>query len=139
MSTDEERTAWVDGLRQLADFVEANPELPLPHAGAAIYLWGENPKADLANAVRIMGNVEKKADDFFIGADRKFGPITLSVKAARETVCERVVVGTRTRTHDVPPAGVVMEKREVTEEIVKWICPPSILALGSADSEPVAS
>ncbi len=129
MSTTEERTAVVYGLRQLADFIESRTDLPLPTCRASLYLWGDDARPQLAGIARVLGTAAKKADEFYYGLTKDFGPVVLSVKASRENVCERVVVGTKTTEYLVPPPGVEMEKRIDTEEIVEWICPPSILAL----------
>lgn len=135
MSEPEKREAWVEGLRQLADFVEAHPEMPLPMSGATLYLWGADAKTELAALVRILGNVEKEASESFFGVTRRFGPHALSVKASRENVCQRVVVGTKTETYQVPPEGIEMVERTRSVELVEWICPPSILALAGDSPE----
>lgn len=131
------RSEYVDGLRQLADFIEAHPELPgLLHCRAGIYLWGDSAKAELAVAAMAMGTAAKRADDFYFGVEKSFGPVVLSVKAGRDNVCERVVTGTKTTEYLVPPEGVEMVKKTHTEDIVEWVCPPSLLALAD---EAVAS
>lgn len=139
MSNTDQRTAVVDGLRQLADFIESHPDMPLPTCRGSIYLWGDDAKTQLANIATSLGTAAKKADEFYYGLTKDFGPVSLSVKASRENVCERVVVGTKTTEYLVPPPGVEMEKRIHTEEIVEWVCPPSILAMAAAEPESVAS
>ncbi len=136
MSDTDERAQVVNGLRQLADFIESRTDLPLPTCRASLYLWGNDAKAELANIARLLGTAAKQADDHYIGLTKGFGPVVLTVKASRENVCERVVVGTKTTEYLVPPPGVEMEKRTHTEDIVEWVCPPSILAF--ADTEAVA-
>lgn len=142
-STDEaiaraERIAWLNGIRQMADFLEQHPDVPLPSDHQPVYIWGTDAKRQLAAAALALGDAEKEADASFFSLVRRFGPIVYTVKACRENVCERVVVGTKTITTQVPPEGVEMLTVTSEEEIVEWRCPPSILAFG-ADDEAVAS
>ncbi len=132
MSTTEERTAWVDGLRQLADFIEATPEFTLPSCAATIYLWGDrgtDPKGELARLVRLLGAGTKTADDMWIGVERRFGPIKLDVRARRKTVCERVLVGTTTEKRYRAPEGIELLEVDETVDVYEWVCPPSLLGL----------
>jgi hypothetical protein len=133
----DERAAFVDGLRQLATFIESTPGFPVPNAWGSVYLWGDGAKSQMASAARMLGNVDKTADDFYFGIERHFGPITLTVKASRTNVCERVVTGTKIETYDVLPEGVQVTTATREVEIVEWVCPPSILALAS-DAEAAA-
>lgn len=138
MSAEEDRAAWLTGLRQMADFLEAHPAVPLPSVHQPVYIWGADAQRQLAAAALALGDAEKEADASFFSLVRRFGPIVYTVKAYRENVCERVVVGTKTITTQVPPEGVEMLTVTREEDVVEWRCPPSILAFGAED-EAVAS
>ena len=56
---DPKRAAYIDGLRQLADVLEAHAELPLPYEGSRtamtfFFLFSEDPRAAMAAAVRAL-------------------------------------------------------------------------------------
>lgn len=111
--TDKGRAEFLQGLRDIADFLESHPELPLPYLGTGSertgtphvltdYIIGDEPREQLAQITRALasmgGTVHKYADDndrysrFLVW--RAFGPIALAYQADRSEVCERVVVGT---------------------------------------------
>lgn len=103
----ERRTAVIQGLRDLADYLDQRQDVPAPysvHAGVA--LW---TKEQLTKAARSMGGAHKDYSDKFFSLQRTFGPVTFEVFINREEVCEKTVIGTRV----VP---------EHTEEIVQWNC-----------------
>jgi hypothetical protein len=134
------RAAFTRGLREIADFLDAHPDVPLPylessaHSGGElrpslpIYLWGDDQREQLAAIAREMGRAEKSANDrtkqFYVY--RTFGGIDLVAAADRDTVCERVVVATEQVTKEVPdpealaavPTVTVVE----TVETVEWRC-----------------
>lgn len=136
------RVEWLDSLRQIADWLAEHPEVPQPYhligSELYIYLHGGDSRTKLAAIARAFGNADKRVDGSRFGVARRFGAITLIASAAREEVCERVVIGTREVTEDKPdPAAVAaLPKVPVTTvvEDVRWVCPPSLLA--AADSEP---
>ncbi|MDP7337678.1 MAG: hypothetical protein QF786_00050 [Vicinamibacterales bacterium] len=114
--------AFVGGLRDLADWYEAHPEVTLPSSTVNIY-----PDVREFSAVaRAMGSAEKEAVGSWFVLAKSFGPISLEANADRDEVCTKRVVGTRTETKRVPTA---FEDREVDVEIVEWDC-PSLLAGG---------
>lgn len=87
------------GLRSLADFIDANPDLP----------WGQTyaPKIEVypvtadatAEFASVAGGWQKRPagrNGELMDLHREFGPIVLSVIVARDQVCERKVVGVET-------------------------------------------
>jgi hypothetical protein len=140
-TTDTARAAYIDGLRQIADWLEQHPEVPTPHLGHAgsakliatntptlsIYVWND-PKKQMAAIARAMGTAEKEHDGDRFRLIRHFAGIALAVSATRDEVCERVVTGTREVTEKVrdPEALAAVPLVEVTRtmEDVEWICPP---------------
>lgn len=133
------RREYNDGLRQLADFLDAHPEVPLPYMGSyqtgtfqptmSIILIGDDQKEILADIARAMGTAAKRVDD---DRFRQFGGIALSVSASREQVCERVVVGTHEEIVEEPDAEALaaVPTRKVTKvvEDVEWKCTPLLAA-----------
>jgi len=135
------RQAFIDGLHQIADFLAEHPEVPLPYLGGdiragiprhclPIYLVSGPQREDLAVIAKAMGSASKVVDPdgdrFYV--TRRFGAITLAASASRDEVCERVVVGTKEVTREVPdPAALAaVPKVSVTEVIeqVEWRCSP---------------
>lgn len=125
---------YTDGLRELADWLDAHPEW-VPFTGEYLYSWQHN--ADLSTMVRAardMGTAEKEINENTgtFKLVKRFGPHAFTIFADRAAVCERVVVGTHveTKLERVPVGEVVYEEREVEHlvEDVRWICPPSLLA-----------
>jgi hypothetical protein len=117
----DERTKAIQGLRQLADFLEAHPAVPLP------VLWGLNAyarsRADLAAAARV-GGWTKSYNDSWFALSREFGEgaVTLEINIERGQVCRKVVTGTR----------VVPAQPESVVETYDWVCDePALLAEGA--------
>lgn len=138
------RAEYIRGLREIADWLEAHPEVQLPYlkttqTGAhedtlEIYLVGNDQKAQLATIARAMGKAEKVTIDSLqrFNLVRRFAGIAVVAVANREEVCEKRVLRTETVTEVVPDpeymAAAPLVEREKVKEVVKWVCPPSILA-----------
>lgn len=138
-----DRTAFVQGLRELADALEASPEIPLPYRYFSARVTSPNHldddgkskhakrrAAEIARA--IPAKVDKQSLGSLFALVTSFGPIKLEVFFDRDQVCERVVTGTRTVTEEEPDPEEVdkLPKRTVTREVedVEWRCPDSLLA-----------
>lgn len=138
------RAEYIRGLREIADWLEAHPEVPLPYLGTTqggrsesglhIYLGSDrDQKAELAKIARAMGKAEKVPHDDLgrLNLVRRFAGIALIAVADRDEVCEKVVLSTETVTEMVPDpeymAIAPMIQRETVKEIVEWRC-TSILA-----------
>ena len=127
---------YTDGLRELADWLDAHPEW-LPGGGANFYSYvhgasaDEDMKAVMARVARDMGTATKRIDENSFSLDKQFGPHTFTAFTNRAKVCERVVVGTHIEktVEKVPVGEVVYEEREIEVEVeeVEWVCPPSLL------------
>lgn len=138
MSTNPKTIALVDGLRALAAMIEAHPEAA---EAAKVHWWLEKVNvpvgskevvAAMARAgLKAGAKVTKWQDSKHAGVDVKFGPVGLRVYLAREEICERVVVGTREVTEEVPDPDALAAIPKVTVtttvEDVEWRC-GSILA-----------
>lgn len=143
-----DRTAFAQGLRDLADALDAHPEIPLPTTPffARIHPptdldderkreYARRRAAEIARA--IPSKVDKQAFGSVFSLSAKFGPISVDFDFNREQVCERVVTGTRTVTEEEPDPDAMAQvpKRTVTREVedVEWRCPDSLL--GSTDGD----
>jgi hypothetical protein len=132
--TDEKRAETIKGLRDFADFLEANPEASVPFSGLLAMDFPQS-KAEMATAAKGLGGHWEKTDrvDGQFQLKRNFGPwceYRLSIN--REAVCERIVKGTREITLTAPDpeaiAALPQIERTETVEDIEWICPPSLLS-----------
>lgn len=116
----------VQGLRALADFIEANPGLPWDPTYWELGVYGINAE-DAAAFARSTGTWDKipaGSDGELLKIQRSFGPIKLGVFARRDEVCEKVVVGTETVAIPDPVALAAVPTVEVEREVVEWKCRP---------------
>lgn len=123
-STDE-RTAYTDGLRALADWLDTNPHIDLPWTGSEydtfqLAVW--TTKEQLATIARALpGKVRKEFHTTTVDIHASFGGLHVRAYAGRSEVCERIVTGTETVT--VPAVEAKPETTE-TREVVEWRCTP---------------
>lgn len=135
-------TELAQGLRALADMVEANPELAPELRWALGKLYApvspnRKPKKLISEFIRAAkahgAKVFKRSLDKHSGVDLFFGPVGVWVYADRNLVCERKVIGTK-KVIDMVPDPVLLAAVptiEVTrdEDVVTWICPPYLEAV----------
>lgn len=141
--TDAQQTAA--GLRELADFIDANPDLPgLRHTFANVSVFPRDKEGVAAwarAAMKATGKASKLQDGTWAGVQLEFGPdrehtgrpVRIAVRIEREEVCERVVTGTRLETKEVPDpealAAVPLVTVTETVEDVEWRCLPLLADL----------
>lgn len=135
---DDERQAWLDGLRAAADWFEQNPRyIDRQEIRFAVYVsgWNDDAAENMAAAARALGKADKDTTGNYFGLTRQFGPHVVHLFTDRNAVCERIVVGTETVEVEGPDpeavAALPTVKRTETREVVEWHCPPSILAAGT--------
>jgi hypothetical protein len=128
---DERRAQFTTGLRQIADWLDEHPEVPLPPSFATSFTAYVFDKASAAACARAMGNAEKRVPTHNaekLDLVRTFAGFEYIVRTPRDEVCERVVVGRREVEVEEPdPAAVAaLPKRKRTEvvEDVEWRCGP---------------
>ena len=131
----DDRTGYIAGLRQLATWLEGNPDLPLPVDGANTCMpigWQPEDRSQMAALARAFpGPVKKDADEQMYRIDAAFAGLHVRAYAYRAKVCERVQTGTETITEhvpdpDMPPVPLVAVTREVPTYV--WECPPLLAA-----------
>lgn len=139
---DPERAAYTQGLREVADWLDAHPEVELPYLTSkatgtweptlTIMLgsWSDDQREQMATTGRAMGQFAKHAnpDGDRFAIYRRFAGIALAVTADRDEVCERVVVSTKEVTEEVPDPEALKAVPTVTVtktvEEVRWECRP---------------
>jgi len=131
-----DQAAKVNGLRELADHLERNPELAEHTTMPTFYVFVQSG-AEFARLALQLGTSTKSADDTFYNVDRSFGPVKFQVTAKREIVCERVVTAIEEvevfeRDPELVEAALSDIPMVTTTKIiekVEWVCPPSIGSL----------
>ena len=125
---------YVAGLRELADWIEAHPDIARP--GTRFSVYPSNTKAEAAACLAALMPCKKEYSDECLYIVREFGPITLSFAFLRRSVCTRRVVGTKhVEVHVIPSrftAEQVIEAHD--EDIVEWDCGESLLTANAAGS-----
>jgi len=119
-----DRAAWVNGLHDLANFIDTHPSFPLPDLTISVWLSTydyDDTKAEVARLARQLGRAEKNVVYSTFVVSRDFGPHKLKVETARDAVCVAKVVGTE--EVEIPDYSDVPTKK-VTRDIVEWECSP---------------
>lgn len=118
---------YVDGLRQLADFVESHPRLfEDKYSGETVHIFADD-REDMVEKALEMGKADKGGDGYFYYLRRSFGPHSLNLCVNREHICEKVQTGTRTVSVPDPKAVAKLPLIKQEEPIYEWVCPDSIL------------
>jgi hypothetical protein len=112
------REEFIKGLRDIADFFEDRPELPIPNYGESFYIWEKSLVNARERAIQ-MAPAEKIYLESYFNLQRRFGPHKVVVSWARDAICERVQVGTK----HVP--AYTVEAHE--EPVYEWDCGQPIL------------
>ena len=110
------REQLIEGLRELADFLAATPQLELSAQTYNIYV---ESREELAAIARLSSWRKEFIGDYFI-LRKTFAGLTLDVYTKRESVCRAVVTGQR-----VVPAQPASP--EHVEDIVEWVCDDAVL------------
>lgn len=119
------RENFIAGIRALANFLEARPELEVGscYAGVSNY---SSTKDELAAQVALMGTSEKEWGPSYLDVSKKFGEsVKFEVSIAREAICERVVTGKKV----VPATPAVEAQPEREVDVVEWKCPENFSLL----------
>lgn len=117
---------YADGLRRLADFIDAHPDLFRDTCELTVNLFAEN-REEFAEKARQLGSAEKVEMGGWYVLRKKFGPHRLDLNIAREYVCTQVQTGTRTVSKPDPEVLATVPTVEVEEPVYEWQCPDSLL------------
>ncbi len=121
-------------LRDLADFLDAHPNLERPYKPEFnIYsiVGGEN----LESASRIakeLGSFDKQVEGSLFKIAKTFGEVTLRYVFYRDYVCTSRVVGTEEVDVPAQPAKEAVKARTTNIDIIEWDC-PSLLGAPAND------
>lgn len=128
-----DHTAYANGLRELADWVEAHPDKALP--GKEINCYSLNERGDAAAILSALKPCRKEYGDEMFYIRRDFGPITLSYVFYRAKVCVAKVVGKKVIAEVREPARTIELPEKITpehtEDIIEWDCSEPLLAPAS--------
>lgn len=129
-----DRAGYTAGLRQLADLLDAHPEIPLPFHGRpgcspiTIHHLDGDREAFAATVRALPGRKDKAVNGNYYNVEVALHGLRLQVTAYRDTVCERIVTGTRQVEREVPDpdALAAVPTTTVTETVedVRWECSP---------------
>jgi hypothetical protein len=144
MTAPTERERYIDGLRVLASVLEAHPEIRLPHQGSGEFaamtlgFWGDDARELLAATARAFPCAWRKdvrdGENFsYFNLRGQLGGLHVNLTAYRDTVCRKVVTGTREVTETVKDPAKLAEVPEVevtrVVEDVEWACGPLLASL----------
>ena len=120
------RQEAINGLREILDHLEANPELAnrvwIPEVLTAYV----STKEEFDRLRRLMGPHSKEVTDYSAKAFRKFNDESkLEINVSREEVCTKVKIGEKSVEKEVLPEGVEMLTVVETEDVYEWVCPDS--------------
>lgn len=112
-------TEYANGLRQIANWYEAHPEVPQPHQNFQVFT--ARTRAELECVVRAMESCKKVQDPNLnlFRLCRDFGGIRVEFITSLSEVCTKRVIRTETVPEHVIPA--------CTREIIEWDCHSSLL------------
>lgn len=130
------RIEWIEGLRKVADFFEQHPEvMPLGwmrggefEACPETFNIPNQTKQQLSIAAKALGHADKVLTDSHFTIHGLVGGHAIDFYNTRESVCERVVVGTKVVPAHILPAREEMVIPESVQEVYEWKCPDSLLA-----------
>ena len=78
------------GLRELADFLEQNQEIPIPYISALIFTYDKKEFISNVKSLVSGGHIRKVTDDGDYKAIRDFGPVAFKVSIPRTSICRLV-------------------------------------------------
>jgi hypothetical protein len=126
------------GLRALADFIEAHPDLTYPTYLRRPSVWcptSADEVAELIRAAKADGvQIEKQHSDTQRNVRFRFGAVKAEALVNKDEVCERVVVGQKVElvpdpTYIPPDVPLVEQVVDVTE----WRCLPLLAPREAVD------
>jgi hypothetical protein len=112
-----EHQQYADGLRQLANWYEAHPEIPLPLLEVNNY--AVDSKDEAGALAKALGTFKKRYTDDLLIVNKMFGSINVQFFFTREKVCTARVVGKKYEPEVVIPARII-PGREV--DVIEWDC-----------------
>lgn len=115
------RVDFIKSLRNIADFLENNPDFLVPKRKLTINFLS-NDESTISAHAKAFGTCKKFNGINEIGLYKSFGPITLKVKWPHHIACVSVPVPGEVVTYYSPQN---YEKHSYPKR--KWVCPTSFL------------
>jgi len=113
-----EKRECINGLRELADFLEQSKEFP-SLCPTSFYVFAHEAE-EISRLGRLLGPATKESDIAYFNITRYFGPHKLQVTGKHAQVCEAKVIGKKIVTRKVP---IEFREETVEEEVIEWKCP----------------
>lgn len=119
------RHDFIAGLRLMADWYEANPEMPATDLTVNLFAHTKDEFLSMRRA----GGLKHKGEcgDWLVFSKSFTNCLRLEVNIKKEKTCSRVKVGQRV----VPAQPERPATPERVEDIYEWVCPQTLL--GTAD------
>jgi len=126
---------YAKNLHDLADWLEAHPEVDPPEDRFVVYSM--NSKEQAAACIRAMRPCRKEYNNSMFTLVKDFGGLQLRVVFYREAVCTKKVVGKRLVEAHVDPGHVVPASFVPAheEDIVEWECHEALSAIPEEAAE----
>ena len=128
------RREYTTALRNIADFYDANPLIPIPSESMSNY--AVNSDADARNLAKALKTFRKVYSEDMFTMVKDFGPINYRFVFYRKAICKAKVVGVKTVPAEFVPAQESYTRPARTEEIIEWDCGT---LLGEPDAHPEAN
>lgn len=132
MNTDREQ--YIEGLRQLAQVLEDNPEIELPTYGTLLpmsmgFFESGGDRDRMAAAARAFPctwqkSVHDSETQSYFNLDGRLAGLRIQLSSFRDLVCTRRVVGTEDREVEEEVTPAVTRKVVKPVEVVEWDCGP---------------
>jgi len=129
-----EREKYIAGLREVADYFEANPQVDLYTFGRLFCSFPDS-KDQFLRTCKTLGNFKKKWDDYHLSAVKTFiGGHEVHVMRDRKEFCTKVVtpVEVPATAEQNIEAYTVPARAAHTKEEVSWECPDDLSLIGEA-------
>lgn len=126
---------YVEGLRQLASWYEAHPEIDTPDKTIDVYSL--NTKEEAAACLKALVPCKKEYEGTMFRLSKEFGSINLRFIFYRQAVCTARVIGQRHIEAYTKPAQLLPAEHVDAhdEDIIEWDCGPIIVPEGQGSEE----
>jgi len=117
---------YCKGLREIADWYEAHPEIDLPKKELEVLSFSTENPAIARKAGLALGTFKKEVSDYIYRISKQFSGVSLEFVFYRDKVCVKKFIRTEVKKRLIRDPNVIVPMIEVEEEIeiAEWDCPP---------------